>query len=489
MNRREFVYKSFLSAVCAAGLQNLSSCKAAVKDSSKSKKTNFLVILTDDLGWSDVSYNGSKFYETPNLDKFAAENLTFTNAYSPAPLCTASRASILTGKNPARTRITAASLKPYPKPDGRFPPKTKTSAPWQKMVEPTPYWYMLSEELTIAEVLRSQGYKTACIGKWHVGDEEYGPENQGFEHNFGANWQPGPPSYFYPYHIGTITSGVPGEYLTDRLSDEAKKFMEANKNEPFFLLLSHYAVHTPIQAKAEDVEYYKKKIDPNDCHNNPTYAGMIKSMDENVGEVLEYLKQSGLDENTVVIFISDNGGATYKDNNQVITCNKPLRGGKATLYEGGIRTPMIVRCPGKTKAEKCQTPVTGTDMFSTICELAGTETPKEAADSVSIVPLLKGKNIADRPLYFHFPHYIPVCDTTPCSSIRQGDYKLIKFYEGHSELYNLSDDIGETKNLAEKMPEKASQMQKQLEEWIESVEAQLPIANSAYDPKAEAPKQ
>jgi len=452
---------------------------------SAKKKPNIVFILADDLGWSDVSYNGSRFFQTPNIDQFSKQGITFTNAYSPAPLCTASRAAILTGKNPARLRVTAASVLPYPTPDGRFPPADRVGDPSQKLLQPTPYWYLKEEELTIAELLQDAGYATACIGKWHVGEGPTGAANQGFETTFGANWQPGPPSYFYPYHIETITTGVPGEYLTDRLTDEAAAFLENNKDNPFFLLLSHYAPHTPIQAKPEDVEHFKARIEPDDCQNNATYAGMIKSLDESVGDVLAKLDELGLSDDTIVIFMSDNGGATYKDQHeQTITCNRPLRAGKATLYEGGIRVPAVVRWKGvTTPGTQCDTTMTGADLFPTLLASAGVAIPKGIPqDSADITPLLKGRKMPSRPLFFHFPHYIPLTDTTPCSAVRDGDYKLIKFYEGYTELYNLAEDVSEMNNLAGQLPQTAAKLEKKLDDFIESVQAQLPIPNPAYNP-------
>ncbi|MCX5673777.1 MAG: sulfatase [Planctomycetota bacterium] len=426
-------------------------------------KLNFVFFLIDDMGWMDLACQGSRFYETPHIDRLAAQGMRFTNAYAACPVCSPTRASIMTGKYPARLHVTdwiAGHVRPFAK--LRIPDWTK---------------YLPLEEVTIAEALKPAGYATASIGKWHLGGEAYWPDKQGFDLNFAGTHQGQPPSYFAPYKIQTIPSAPDGEYLTDRLAEEACKFIEKSKDRPFFVYLPHYAVHSPLMAKKETIEKYKAKAKPEDAQRNTTYAAMIQSVDDSVGQVCAKLEALGLADRTVVLFMSDNGGVAGT------TSNAPLRAGKGTLYEGGIREPMIVRWPGVVKAgATCDEVVTSVDFFPTLLEMAGARAEGAAnIDGVSIVPLLKqAGRLSREAVYWHYPHYH---NTLPGGAVRAGDWKLIEYFEdGRVELYNLKQDLSETKDLAAAMPEKAADLRKKLADWRTRVGAQMPTPNPDYDP-------
>jgi arylsulfatase A-like enzyme len=482
-------------------LANLLGCHSVLaKQSTDNRKPNFVFILADDLGWRDVGYNGSTFYETPNIDRLAQQSMVFTNGYAAAPLCSATRAAILTGKYPGRLHLTAALTRAdY----GNKPGPKRAGARDQKLTPPQQIDHLPPEEITFAEILNQAGYVTAFMGKWHLGLEPSLPTNQGFDLNVAGGRYPGPPSYFSPYKNKYITDGPPGEYLTDRLTDEAVKFLQHNKNKPFFLYLPHYAIHSPWQAKENLIQHYQAKVKSDNQQNNPTVAGMIHSLDQSVGRIVKKLDELDLAKNTVVIFTSDNGGltripgvkSTRPQAGKRITSNAPLRGGKAMIWEGGIRVPTMVRWPGLTKpASKCHTPICSVDYFPTIMEIASLKTkPQQIVDGESIVPLLKQSSpLKRKAIYFHFPHYIAgyrpdpkvrTYWTRPCSAIRQGDYKLIYFDQDHRvELYNLRNDIGEKNNLADKAPARAKKMRQKLLVWRKSANVQLPTPNPVYNP-------
>ena len=461
--RREFLRRAAggLGALALMGSRALPGLAEAIATAG-GKKPNFVFFLVDDLGWRDVGCYGTKFYETPNIDRLAAEGMRFTDAYAACPVCSPTRASILTGKYPARLHLTDWIA-------GHNQPNAKLRIPdWTK--------YLPLEEVTIAEALKPAGYATASIGKWHLGGEPYYPDKQGFDLNVGGTAKGQPPRYFSPYSIPTLADGPKGEYLTDRLADEAEKFIEQNRDRPFFLYLPHFAVHTPIQGKEEITAKYAAKP-PDGGQKNATYAAMIESVDESVGCVMKKLDALGLADRTVVFFMSDNGGLAG------VTSNAPLRAGKGTLYEGGIREPMIIKWPGVVRSgTTASTPVTSTDFYPTILEMAGLPLkPEQHVDGLSLVPLLKESGPLRRDtLYWHYPHYHR---TTPAGALRHGDWKLIEYFEdGHVELYNLKEDLSETKDLAAAMPEKTHELQKMLAEWRRSVGAQMPATNPNYKP-------
>lgn len=431
---------------------------------------NFVFILVDDMGWTDLACYGSHFYETPNIDRLAASGMRFTNAYAACTVCSPTRASILTGKYPARLHLTDWIA-------GHKRPKAKLRVPDFNLQLPL-------EETTLAEILKPLGYVSASVGKWHLGEEPFYPEHQGFDVNIAGSGRGQPhKGYFSPYQIPTLTDGAEGEYLTDRLADEAVRFIETHRERPFFLYWPHFAVHTPIQAKQELIALYEAKVDPAQKQKNPAYAAMIHSVDDAVGRVLDTLERMQIADRTVVFFMSDNGGLVLNH----VTDNSPLRAGKGSAYEGGIRTPMIVRWPGKTiPGSTCEVSVISTDFYPTILAMVGAPNQSQnTCDGVDLSPLLTNSGSIDREyLYWHYPHYHPG-GATPYGAIRHGNFKLIEFYEdGSLELYNLKEDIGETHNLVETHPDIVRSLHTELSEWRKRVDAQMPTENPEYDPNA-----
>lgn len=465
----------------------LSTSAGTVLAQPKQEKPNIILINVDDLGWTDLACYGSRYYETPHIDRLAREGMLFTQAYASAAVCSPTRAAILTGKAPARTGITDWIRARF---QGGTIPEDKTytleyvgDSTTQLLTPANPLWLEL-EEITMAELLKKQGYTTCHIGKWHLGTEDWYPEHQGFDYNIGGCDYGQPPSYFDPYYNSEKVPGIPtlpprkeGEYLEDRLADEAVSFIEKHRNQPFFLNMWNYAVHTPIQGRPDLVTKYEQKDTTN--QQSPAYAAMVESVDQVVGKIMQTIKSLGLDEQTLVIFTSDNGGLEVA----VATDNDPLRSGKGYPYEGGIRVPLIVRWPGKIKQDgKSDVPVISHDLFATLCEVAGTGVPDaENIDGISLLPMLTGDKEPDRKaLYWHFPHYRQE-DIVPYSIIREGDWKLIKRYEGKEfELYHLAEDIGEVKDLSEDRQEKVVELDKKLIQWLDRVQARLPKENPQY---------
>jgi len=487
MNRRDLLKTIGLGAVALTVPACVPASQEATVGSERKKKLNFVFFLIDDLGWTDLGCYGSSFYETPNIDKLASEGMRFTDAYAACPVCSPTRASIMAGKYPARLGITQ----------------------WIGGAnEPTPYrHYLPLEELTVAESLKEAGYATAFIGKWHLGNKPYYPEHQGFDINIGGDSSGAPPTYFWPYRkrnraLETMPpGGEEGEYLTDRLTDESLKFIEANKYRPFLLYLSHYAVHTPIESKPALTDKYKAKAEKlpatdgprfipvygryktRQVQDHPAFAGMVQSVDESVGRVMHKLQKLGVADNTVVIFMSDNGGLSTVPR-EAPTCNLPLRAGKGWLYEGGIREPMIIKWPSVVKpGGVCSEPVTSTDFYPTMLQMAGLPLkPEQHVDGVSLLPLLKGKGKLKREaIYWHYPHYHG-SGNRPSGAVRAGDYKLIEWYEDSSvELYNLRNDIGEKHDLAGRMPEKAAELRSMLQTWRNRMKAKMPVSGPRED--------
>ena len=431
-------------------------------------KLNFIFILADDMGWTGLGCYGSPVYETPNIDRLAREGMKFTQAYAAAPLCSPTRASILTGKYPARLHLTDYI------PGENFRYAKLLPPEWSKRLP--------EGESTIAQRLKLAGYATGIIGKWHLGRTDARPEHFGFDFSVAAIPGGSPAGYFSPYKNAYLKDGPPNEFLSDRLTDEAIKFIKSNRAGPFFIYLPHFAVHTPIQAKTSVTEKYRRKKNSGSLHTNAVYAALTESVDDSVGRILETLDELQLADNTVVIFTSDNGGMIK------VTSNAPLRSGKASPYDGGVRVPLIVRWAGMTKpGSVCDTPVISTDFYPTILEMAGVQDDvKHVCDGESIVPLLKQSDGLNRKeIYWHYPHYNNgnAGHATPFSAVRSGNFKLLQFFEdSHLELYDLQNDIGETKNLAGAMPKKAAELKTKLEHWREEVGAQLPAPNPGYDP-------
>ena len=472
-------HRRFSVLLALPWLLAVSALAAAETTSSQApniKPPNIVLFYIDDLGWMDLGVQGSTFYETPQTDRLAAEGMRFTNAYSACPVCSPSRASLMSGKYPARVgftgHITAIFRHRYPE-HGRIIP-------------PDDYMYLSHNEVSLARAIKPAGYVSASIGKWHLGTEEYWPLQHGFDVNVAGHTHGSPSGYFYPYlnpkqlwnpDIPTLKGGEDGEYLTDRLTDESIRFIEKNKDRPFFLYLPHYAVHTPIQARKPLIEKYEAKLKTDSSQFNAAYAAMIES----VGRIMDALERHGLDENTVVIYTSDNGGLSP------VTRNHPLREGKGYLYEGGIRVPLIVRWPRRIKAGTVSdVPVIGTDLYPTIAEIAGDKArPGKVVDGKSLMPLLTGNGEWDREdLYWYYPHYSPQAKR-PGAAVRSGDYKLIEHYDPPGvELYNLAEDIGEKVNLASKMPDKAAELKKKIQDWPKESGTIMHTDNPVYRPQA-----
>ena len=457
---------------------------------------NILFILADDFGYNDLSYRGSNFYETPNIDNIAKEGVVFNEGYANAQICSPSRASIMSGKFPARHGITDWIGAP-------------TGEAWRKknrhnQLLPPKYQHHLAHEyITLPEALQEANYKTFFAGKWHLGGEDSSPETHGFDINIGGNHTGSPHGgYFSPFKNPQLKNKEAGENLSMRLANETVNFISENKEEPFFAFLSFYAVHGPIQTSQEKWQKYRNKAEQNgiaesgfkmgnflpirQTQDNPVYAGLVEQMDDAVGVVLESLKELGLDENTIVIFTSDNGGVASGDNYS--TSNSPLRGGKGYQFEGGIKASYFIKVPWlKNEIKTCHTPVSGADLYPTILDLVGLKLkPKEHADGVSLVPLLNGKKIADRPLIWHYPHYGNQ-GGEPSSIIRQENWKLIHYYEdGKNELYNLTKDSEELNDVAKNNLKVVEKLNKTLFDYLEEVGAQFPVRDSLYDSNLEA---
>jgi arylsulfatase A-like enzyme len=423
-------------------------------------------MLIDDWGWRDLGCFGSTYYQTPNLDRLASQGMRFTQAYSACTVCSPSRAAIMTGKYPARLHVTDWIA--------------GHQRPWAKLRPPAWTMHLEHREITIAEALKPLGYAAACVGKWHLGGNEYYPDKQGFDRNFGGTHRGQPPSYFSPYGIETLEDGPAGEYLTDREAEESIRFIEQNKDRPFFLYLPHHAVHTPLQAKKEKIEKYKRLAQSGEAQGDPIYAAMVESIDESVGRIMDALDRLGLTQNTLFIITGDNGGL------QRSTSNKPLRAGKGTEYEGGTRVPLIVRWPGMVKpGSESRTPVIGCDLYPTVLEAASVKVPG-TVDGRSLVPLLKGGSSLGRDaLYWHYPHYHSQ-GATPYSAIRDRDLKLIEWQEdGRIELYDLSTDPSESKDLAGERSADVKRLRSKLDTWRKKVGAQMAVANPEFDPARE----
>jgi len=494
MSRENYTRRGFLRAIglgtVGATLYGCSrQAQKTVRAATPEKRPNVVLILIDDMGWIDTGCYGSKFYETPNIDRLAAEGMRFTDGYAACAVCSPTRAAVMTGRYPARLGVTdwiRSRFQGGKIPDDKKNPSEYVGGKNRKLLCPPNALWMELEEITIAEALKPAGYTSCHIGKWHLGADDWYPEKQGFDFNIGGCDFGQPPSYFDPYvrkGQGTIPTLEPrrqNEYLTDREADEAVGFIRNHKDKPFFLYMAHYAVHTPIQGKKDVIEKYKAKT-PTD-QKNPTYAAMVESVDDAVGRIMDTLDELNLRDDTIVIFTSDNGGLIGP------TSNKPLRSGKGFPYEGGIREPVIVRWPKVVKAGTIShEPVTSVDYMPTICEAVGVSPPSDRdIDGVSLLGHLKsaGRSKLDREaIFWHFPHYRG--NVVPYSIIRAGDWKLIKRYEGKTfELFNLKDDLSETNELSEKMPEKVRELDAKLTAWLQKSGAKMPRQNPDYDPNA-----
>lgn len=475
------------------------SCTEESVEFTAPEKPNVLFIIADDYGAHDMSAFGSEFYETPHLDSLASESMIFTNGYAANRVCSPSRASIMSGKSPARHGITdwiGAPAGEEWRERGRhtklLPPEYRRSLPHEYVVLP--------------EALKEEGYSTFFAGKWHLGSEGSYPEDHGFDINQGGFESGGPYTggYFSPFNNPKMqdTPDEAGLSLSEKLAKETSDFIEENSSRPFFAFLSFYAVHAPIQTTQAYWEKYRDKAETlgieetgfemghflpiRQVQDNPVYAGLIQHMDDAVGQVLNKLKQMGLNENTIIIFTSDHGGVAAGDD--YATSNKPLRGGKGYQYEGGLRVPYFIKVPWLNhKGETNETPVNGTDFYPTILDLTGAELrPGEHEDGVSLLPLLEGREIEERYLYWHYPHYGNQ-GGRPSSVILDGHWKLIRYYADNSEvLYDLRSDPGEEQDLYSKHPNIADRLGNELTKYLETTGAAFPAADPQYDPEAEA---
>lgn len=491
--------------IVTAGAMLTNSCSVKKQEEKNTEKPNFLVILVDDFGWKDLGCYGSSFYETPNIDQLAAQGIRFTNGYANCPVCSPTRASLQTGKYPNRTGITDwIKGREISTPNDRW------------LTAPNTYNLALSE-ITLGDVMRENGYKTFFAGKWHLGeDSTFWPEHQGYDINIGG-WAKGSPNknetkgyngYFVPYGNPRLEDGPAGEYLPERLTSETIKFINNNKDGPFFICLCYYLVHIPLQGKDNLIKKYmekRKKIGIDTIkefvenpkwakyatgyghyrdrivQGNSVYASMVQSLDDNVGRILDLLKNTGLDKKTVIIFTSDNGGLANAEGSP--TSNLPLRGGKGWLTEGGIREPFIFKYPDLKKPGYVNDmPIITMDIFPTVLAFAGiNQKPYYGLDGINLVPYLEGDKYTDRELFWHYPHYSNQ-GGDPGSVVRYGDYKL--FYDietGKYELYNLKTDIGENNDISKQKPEITKRLKKILNEWKTEIHAKKMLSNPSWN--------
>jgi len=450
MNRRRFLQ--------AAGLSTASIILPSYLSASPNRRTtalpshpNILFILIDDMGWADLPCYGNRFHETPNIDRLAAQGMRFTDAYAACPVCSPTRASVLAGQYPARIGITDF-IPGHPR-------------PWARLTVPNNRLQMPLETVTIAEALKHAGYITGHIGKWHLGPKGFGPENQGFD------------------FVRTSGPNRNDKQVTS-FTDFAIEFIRANKDRKFFLYLAHHTVHIPLQAPQSLIDKYHNKPKPPTGPNNPIYAAMIEHLDTQIGRILETLDELDIADRTMVVFFSDNGGLRkrFDGKGSIVTTNAPLRDEKGTLYEGGIRVPLIIRYPALIKpGTTCSEPVSSVDFYPTFLQIADAPAPAQPLDGESLLPLLTRTGRLRRDaIYWHYPHYH---HSTPAGAIRQGRWKLLEFFEdNHLELYDLLTDISETTNLARTMPQKAAELRKKLAVWRNTVAAKTPTPNPNYDP-------
>ncbi len=427
---------------------------------------NFIVMLVDDMGATDLGCTGSKFYQTPQIDRLAREGVQFTRAYSACTVCSPTRAALLTGKYPARLHITDWIA-------GHARPRAKLLPPdWVKELP--------AAETTLSEMLHPKGYMSGAFGKWHLGNEP--PTAHGFAVNLGGYHRGQPETWFSPYKNPSLSDGPPGEFLTARLTEEAEKFMTQHRDRPFFIYFPHYAVHTPLGGQKEVIEKYRALAKPDAPQRNPIYASMVESVDDSVGRLRAKLDELKLADRTVFIFTSDNGGLLGGAKNP-ITTNLGLRAGKGSAYEGGVRVPMIIHWPGTGQpGTACNTPVISMDICATIAAACGVEAPRDGRD---LRPLLRGEKIQPRALFWHYPHYHPG-GATPYSAVLSDNLRLVRFYEDDRvELYDLAADPEEKTDLAAARPAQRDALKTMLESWLKRTGAQMPVPNPKHEPAAD----
>ena len=494
MHTRKFLIMKKISLLLSTSFFFMFFACNNQQQKSPDSKPNILFILADDYGYHDMSFRNTDFYETPNIDRIAREGMIFTDGYATCQVCSPSRASIMSGKFPARHGITDYI-------GARSGEEWRTMGRHTQLLPPDYLHNLPHDYVTLPEALKEAGYKTFFAGKWHLGSEGSWPTDHGFDINKGG-WTVGSPrgGFFAPWENPNLESGPDGQNLSLRLADETVNFIKENKDTSFFAFLSFYAVHSPIQTTKEKWAKYRDKAEQlgiaetgyemghflpiRQVQDNPIYAGLVETMDEAIGNVLAALDELGLEENTIVVFTSDNGGVAAGD--AFSTSNRPLRAGKGYQYEGGIREPYFIKVPGLGQGQENSVPVTGTDFYPTLLELAGADLkPEEHIDGVSLVPLLKGETISERPFIWHYPHYGNQ-GGRPSAIIREGKWKLIHYYENGTEsLYNLEEDLEEVNDLAEDHPARVREMSQKLFTMLNEMGAKYPSKDPEYDPELE----
>lgn len=428
---------------------------------------NFIVVLIDDMGATDLACTGSTFHQTPHIDQLAREGMRFDRAFSACTVCSPTRAALLTGQSPARTRITDWIA-------GHERPKARLLPPdWCKELPET--------ITTLPEALRSKSYASATIGKWHLGNTS--PLQHGFDRNAGGYHRGQPETWFAPYRNPALKDGPDGEFLTERLTAEAIRFMTEHKDRPFFVYLPHYSVHTPLGGKPEVIAQYRSKVSDNNPHRNPVYAAMVASVDDSIGQLRKAVRDLALADRTVFIFTSDNGGLLGSPRNP-ITSNLGLRAGKGSPWEGGVRVPLLIDWPGLTKpGSVCPDPVITMDLAVTIANAAGSPLPKPL-DGTDLQPALRGEPLPSRPLCWHYPHYHPG-GASPYSAILLDGWRLVRFLEdGHEELYHIASDPAERTECSAQHPDRRARLATALDQWLAHTSAQSPRPNPDFQPPA-----
>jgi arylsulfatase A-like enzyme len=460
---------------------------------------NVVIILADDLGWSDTTiYGTTKYYQTPNVERLAKRGMTFTRAYSASPLCSPTRSALLTGLSPARTGITT--------PNCHLPQVVleattgKSASPDQKAIQPQPPTRLKPEYRTLAETLKDAGYATGHFGKWHLGAEPYSPLQQGFDVDVPHHPGPSPAgSFVAPWKFANFKERTPHEHIEDRMADEAVAWMEKNKDRPFYLNYWMFSVHAPFDAKRANIEKHRARVNPTDPQRSPTYAAMVESMDDAIGTLLDALDRLQVADNTIIIFTSDNGGNMYNEvDGTTPTSNAPLRGGKATMFEGGTRVPAVVFWPGITSAgSRSDALVQSEDYYPTLLAGLGLEAAAgQRFDGASILPALRGEALADKSIFQYFPHSPGVPDwLPPAVSVHRDDWKLIRIFHGGDNgahrylLFNLRDDLSEQQNLAAQRPDLVQELDARIEHYLAHAKAVVPVPNPAFDPAAYRPEE
>ena len=479
---------------CRLAVGFLLGMSLASPTSAAERPPNVVMILADDLGWSDTTlFGGTKFYRTPNIERLAARGMTFTRAYSASPLCSPTRASILTGLTPARHGITAPTCH-LPKVVLKATPSA-TAAPNQKSTIPDSVTRLDPKYYTLAEMFRDHDYATGHFGKWHLGPEPYSPRQHGFDVDVPHHPGPGPAgSYVAPWKFKDFDHDpdIPDEHIEDRMAKEAVAFMQKHRDEPFFLNYWMFSVHAPFDAKKALIGKYRGRVDPDDPQRSPTYAAMIESMDDAVGTLLDTLDRLRIADRTIIVFASDNGGNMYnRVDGTTATSNAPLRGGKATMYEGGVRGPAVVVVPGRVEpGSRSDEIIQSCDFYPTLLDLLDiAPRPKQSFDGISIVPALQGKPLDPRAIVTYFPHAPAIPEWLPPSaSVHSGDWKLIRIFHGGNEgrhrykLFHLKNDIGEQTDLAAEMPGKVRELDAMIESVLTETKAVRPLPNPKFDP-------